>query len=59
MSVQLFEQHTVAMAVHLHLYFHSVHNSPNAVSVQWCEQHTVTLAVRLYLYFHSIHNLSL
>jgi len=55
-SVQLCEQHTVALAVHLHLYFHSVHNSPNAVSVQLCEQHTVAVAVDLHLYFHSVHN---
>jgi len=46
------------VAVHLHLYFHSVHNSPNAVSVQLCEQHTVAVAVHLHLYFHSVHNLS-
>jgi len=55
----LCEQHTVAVAVHLHLYFHSVHNSPNAVSVHLCEEHTVAVAVHLHLYFYSVHNLSL
>ena len=55
-SVQLCEQRTVAVAVYLHLYFHSVHNSHNAVSVQLCEPHTLAVAVHLRLYFHSVHN---
>jgi hypothetical protein len=42
-SVNLFEQRTVAVAVHLQLCFHSVHNSPNAQSVQLYEQRTVAI----------------